>query len=64
MLKHRYKEVVIYKNRKGRIVKIVDALGSVRYILLDRNGAYIKDVKSPSKAAEYLQEVEYGQKRC
>lgn len=49
------KEKTIYKNKNGKIICIEDMLvGGTRYILLDANDNYVKDIQVPFKVADYL----------
>ena len=40
------KEKKIFENRNGKIIRIEDYFGNFRYVLLDRNGDYIRDIPS------------------
>lgn len=51
----RTKEKTIYKNKNGKIVCYEDVMFSgTRYVLLDANGIYVKDIQVPFKVADYL----------
>ena len=55
MAKKFFKEKTIYRNKNGKIICIEDMLvGGTRYVLLDTNGNYIKDIQVPFKVADYL----------
>lgn len=54
MRKH-FKEGIVYKNRKGKIVCLEDMMfGGTRYVLFDSNGNYVKDISVPFKVSDYL----------
>ena len=49
------KESVVYKNRNGKIVRFEDVrFGGTRYVLLDVDGNYVKDISVPFKVVDYL----------
>ena len=51
----RIKEKTIYKNKNGKIVCYEDMMfGGTKYVLLDANGNYVKDIQVPFKVADYL----------
>ena len=54
-MKHRFKEKTIYKNTNGEIIYIEDTMfGGTRYVLLNAQGNYVKDISVPFEIAEYL----------
>lgn len=54
-MKRRFKEKIIYKNSKGKIVGIEDIMfGGIRYVLFDANGNYLHDISVPFKVSDYL----------
>ena len=55
MMKSTFKEKTIYKNKNGKIISIENLrFGGVRYILLDANENYVKDIYAPFKVSDYL----------
>ena len=49
------KEKLVYKNKNGKIVQIMDMLfGGSRYVLFDAEGSYVKDLAVPFKVSDYL----------
>ena len=48
------KEKLIYKNKNGRIICLEDRFGGCRYILLNANSEYVKDLTVPFRVADYL----------
>ena len=50
----RFKEKIIYKNKNGKIICIEDMFGNVRYVLLNVDGNYVKDILIPFKVEDYL----------
>lgn len=54
-MKNRFREKTIYKNKDGKIISIEDLrFGGVRYVLLDANENYVKDIYAPFKVSDYL----------
>ena len=55
MVKNRFRHSTVYKNEKGRIVKVEDVMfGGTTYYLEDSNGNYVKDIYVPFKVSDYL----------
>lgn len=48
------KEKTIYKNKKGEIICITDNFGNNKYVLLDANGNYKKELYAPFNVKDYL----------
>ena len=48
------KEKLIYKNKNGRIVCLEDRFGCRRYVLLNANCEYVKDLAVPFKVSDHL----------
>ncbi len=48
------KEKLIYKNKNGRIICLEDCFGGRRYVLLNANCEYVKDLTVPFKVADCL----------
>ena len=48
------KEKLIYKNKNGKIVMLIDRFGNIAYKLFDANGNYIKDIYGNFCVADYL----------
>ena len=48
------KEKLIYKNKNGRIICLEDLFGGRRYILLNADREYVKDLTVPFRVADYL----------
>lgn len=48
------KDKVIYKNKNGKIVCLEDRFGGKRYVLLNSNNEYVKDLMVPFKVSDYL----------
>ena len=49
------KETIVYKNKKGKIIKIEDLrFGCARYVLFDAAGTFVKDLSVPFRVADYL----------
>ena len=40
------KEKLIYQNKNGKVVRLTDMFGGSRYILLDADGNYLRDIPS------------------
>ena len=48
------KEKLIYKNKNGRIICLEDHFGGRRYILLNADHEYVKDLTVPFRVADFL----------
>lgn len=48
------KEKCIYKNKNGKIIQLTDFYGYSRYVLLDSNGNYKRDIQVPFRISDYL----------
>lgn len=45
----------VFKNQKGKIISLEDSMfGGVRYILLDADGNYMRDIPNTFKVSGYL----------
>ena len=54
-MKSRFKERTIYTNKNGKIISLEDMMfGGIKYILLDTDGNYIKDIPNNFKVSDYL----------
>ena len=54
-MKRRFREKIIYKNSKGKIVKVEDVMfGGTKYMLFDSDGNYLHDILVPFKVLDYL----------
>jgi hypothetical protein len=48
------KEKLIYKNNNGKIICLEDRFGGKRYILLNADNEYVRDLAVPFSVGDYL----------
>lgn len=53
MMKHP-KEKCIAKNKNGKIIKVTDFYGNTKYVLLDKDNNYLKEINAPFRIFDYL----------
>lgn len=49
------KEKTVFENQKGKIISLEDSMfGGIRYILLDTDENYVRDIPNTFKVSDYL----------